>query len=128
MMSDPTPFKQCSLCAATWQVYQDFVTDPELQVEGYQACFDDPDEGLILVTHRVKGCGTTLALRAKVFKRLYGGPWWPERRTGLADCLRLCLDKGRLEECTAECALAWVRQAIKCLRRHELPAHLKSET
>ena len=127
---DPLPeqadFKQCTLCGTVWQCLRDFVTDADLRVEGYQACFEDPAAGLILVTHEREGCSTTLAVPAAELRGLHDGPVWTERRTGLDDCLRLCLDKGRLEECTADCALAWVRSVLQWLRRHEWPPHAVS--
>jgi hypothetical protein len=112
------------MCQTTWADLQEFVTDHRLRVEGYEACFLTPDWGLILLTHRTAGCGTTLAVRAVVLKPLHNGPFWTERMTGLEECLRLCLDKGRLEECTAECEMAWIRSALQWLRRHELPPHM----
>ena len=122
-----TPFKQCPLCEATWVDLSDFVTDLCLRVDGYQACFPDPEWGLILLTHEADHCGTTLAVRATFLKVLHDGPFWSEHRTGLDDCLRLCLDQGRLEECTAECDMAWVRAVLQWLRRHELPPHVKRQ-
>jgi len=121
------PFKQCNLCGMVWPSYRDFVTDLQLRLEGYQASFDDPELGWILVTHMVEGCHTTLAVRAGELRVLRDGPEIAEYRTGLEDCIRLCLDRGRLEDCTAPCAMAWVRHVLQWLRRHELPPHLDRE-
>ena len=87
----------------------------------------DPEWGLILLTHETEDCRTMLAVKAVTLKVLHPGPFWPERKTGLDGCLRLCLDKGRLEECTAECDMAWVRAALQWLRRHELPPHMQAQ-
>lgn len=114
-------FKQCPLCDFQWQTFAAFVVDEALQVEGYQACPPEPDCGVILLTHDVDGCQTTLGIRAGDLRPLYVGPYWPERQMGLEPCRRLCLDPNNIEECTAECDLAWVRHALQWLRRHELP-------
>ena len=118
------PFLECSLCGAIWRDYREVVTDPQLSVVGYQPCFDNPYDGLILVTHEVEGCGTTLAVRAHKLRLLYDGPVWPELKKGTAECCLLCINEGDLEDCTAECAMAWVRTVLQYLRRHELPPHL----
>jgi len=123
-MPDPTPFKRCPLCGAVWPDCRDFVTDLTLQVEGYQACLVGSDYGMILLTHRAEGCGTTLGVRTAHLKVLYDGPEWPERMTGLEPCRLFCLNWEILEECTVQCELAWVRQVLQWLRRHELPPHL----
>jgi len=119
-------FKTCNLCGAVWHDYEEFVVDPDLRVEGYQACFVEPDLGLILVTHMVDGCRTTLGVRASTLRPLHDGPELGERRTLTDCCLKLCVDISRLEECTADCDMAWVRSALQWLRKHELPPHLKA--
>jgi hypothetical protein len=97
------------------------VRDARLRLDGYSAFFDDPANGLVFVTHRVPGCGTTLTLYAGQLRVLFSGTDYPELHKGADDCHRLCLDRSRLEECDAECSMAWVRDVLQYLRRHEMP-------
>jgi hypothetical protein len=120
-MSDEV-FKLCTNCGTSWPTCADFVADPTLEVTAYQACFEDPEGGVFLLTHGTECCGTTLAIAAGRFRSLYFGPQYTERRTGQSNCPGLCLQEGRLEECEADCDLAWIRSALQHLRRHEMPA------
>ncbi len=118
-------FKECAMCGRSWADLSEFVLDIELRVDGYQACFLKPEMGLVLVTHEVEGCGTTLAVRATLLRSLYDGPEYTQRRTGQAVCSGACLRMNRVEECEADCDMAWVRTVMQYLRRHELPPHIQ---
>jgi hypothetical protein len=118
------PFKTCTMCHAVWDDLRAFVLDPELYVMGYLAVPEGPGNGLILTNHRAPGCGTTLGVHAHSLRVLYAGPEHPERRMGTASCSGYCLTRDRLDDCDADCDLAWVRHAMQYLRRHELPPHL----
>ena len=119
-------FKSCRVCGKKWDSLLDFVVDPLLRVEGYQAGFTDPNKGLIMVTHCEDGCGTTLAVQAELLKDLYDGPEHLERFTGKEPCRRYCLQRHLLQECDVHCDMAWVRHALQWLRNHELPPHISN--
>ncbi|MCE5240868.1 hypothetical protein LLH23_20585 [bacterium] len=119
--TNPEGFKTCPLCGEHWATLEDFVQDRLLALEGYTAAFDDPGRGLVFVTHRPRRCGTTMTIPAARLLPLHRGPVHPELRKGGSDCRRLCLDRRRLEECDAPCAMAWVRSVMQCLRAHEVP-------
>ena len=118
-------FKHCTMCGTSWRDLAEFVTDFQLRVEGYQACFPQPDLGLVMLTHRADGCGTTLAVAAAELRPLYDGPEFTEHRVGQEDCEKHCLQVKDIEECDVECDMAWIRTVMQYLRRHELPAHMK---
>lgn len=120
-MAQDTPFKQCTLCSAIWVEAEDFIRDPELWVEGYLAAFRNPEDGLILVTHRRSGCGTTLAITAGAFRHFYNGPEYTEHHTGDEECPQLCIKREEFATCDVECDMAWVREIIQLLIRHEVP-------
>jgi hypothetical protein len=120
-MRDPVVFKTCPTCHRCWPTCEDFVGDPSLQVNGYMAVLGKPDEGLILLTHCATDCGTTVAVRAGELRCLYDGPEYPDCCAGMDVCERLCLEQDKLEECSAPCAMAWVRVVLQHLRRHERP-------
>lgn len=115
------PARTCTMCNTSWPDLASLVTDPDLEVVGYQARFDRPHEGLVLVTHMLEHCRTTLAISVADLRPLYFGPVYSERMTGSSDCPGLCLLQNRLEECEAQCDMAWVRRVIQFMRRHELP-------
>lgn len=117
----PGPAMTCTMCNTSWSDLESLVTDTNLEVVGYQARFDCPHEGLVLITHNVERCRTTIGISVANLRPLYFGPEYNERRTGSAECPGLCLLEGRLEECEAPCDMAWVRRVIQFMRRHELP-------
>ena len=117
--------KCCSHCEHVWRGYVEFIGDESLAVNGYQACFENPERGYVLCTHQVPGCGTTIAVPVVELRPLYDGPQYTRRQTGLERCRRFCLERGPLEECDVECDMAWARRVLQYLRRHALPEHLK---
>jgi len=117
--SDVTaPFKICSMCLKAWDDSESFIRDPELVVNGFQAFFDQPENGLILFTHRRPGCHSTLAIKAGSLKGLYHGPFYDHLNHGSATCIRACVDHNNLERCDAECSMHWVREVLQVLRKH----------
>ena len=117
-------FKSCRVCGEVWRDISDFILDPALRVEGYQACFANPPMGLVMVTHCNDDCGTTLAIKAQELKALYNGPEHLQRHTGGERCHSYCLQHNILEECDVDCDMAWARQALQWLRRRQLPPHM----
>lgn len=108
------PFKTCPLCAEAWPDRTRFLEDPDLELIGYQVDFEDVELGLFLFNHR--RCGTTLAIRSKFFRDLYGGPFFRDRQTGTDACPGYCLRCTELSPCHAECECAWVREVLQLIR------------
>ena len=123
-MSEQEPLMTCSRCGVKWEDIIEIIQDPLLQVEGYQATFVEPKNGLILITHHSDNCGTTLALVVADLKCLDNSDEIFTRNNGLDGCDGLCLLENKLEDCNAPCDMAWVRHAIQWLRKHQLPPHL----
>ena len=114
-------FKQCSMCHDTWESICSFIEDRSLELNGYQADFEDPAEGLIMVTHRKDGCHSTLALRAGIFADLYRGPTYTVHNTGKPTCTGKCLNEMDFTSCPAECNMKWVREVMQSFRTHTCP-------
>jgi hypothetical protein len=107
-------FKTCPLCTETWADRDRFLEDPQLELIGYQADFEDVALGLFLFNHR--RCGTTLAIRSGLFADLYHGPRHCTRRAGSESCPGLCLRSCELAPCPADCECAWVREVLQVIR------------
>ncbi len=66
-------FKQCPLCGKIWRDVDEFLTDNQLYINGYQGSLNRLFEGrervgLLLFTHNTENCGTTLAFTAETFR------------------------------------------------------------
>ena len=111
-MPSPSPqmnFKICPSCGYVWDTRELFLSDPDLSIIGYQADFRTLEMGLLLFNHR---CKSTLAVKAGMFRDLYDGTVYPERKTGSDDCPAYCLNESQLAPCPASCECAYVREII----------------
>jgi hypothetical protein len=66
-------FKQCTLCGKEWSTKGEFLKDEEIHLIGYQwnrKKFRSGEgvAGLLLFTHIISECGTTLGIAARKFK------------------------------------------------------------
>ncbi len=113
------PFKTCPFCSKDWPSRETFLSDDQLVLVGYQVDFEEVALGLFLFNHTV--CNTTLAIRAGLFKDMYFGPVFKERRTGQEDCPGYCLKKSQLAACPAQCECAWVRRLLQVIRQWPKP-------
>jgi len=108
-------FKTCPHCSKTWSSRDEFLSDDDIGLVGYQVDFEELALGLFLFNH--SACQTTLAIRADLLKDLYLGPVFKDRRTGQKDCPGYCLKRTQLSACPAECECAWVRRLLQVIRR-----------
>ena len=107
-------FKKCAKCGYVWDTLNNFISDPEIEIIGYQANFKDLELGLFLFNHH--HCGTTIAFHAGKFAAMYDGPIFKERHTQQNGCPEYCLNKNMLEPCVVECECAYVREIIQEIR------------
>jgi hypothetical protein len=106
--------KQCMCCGHAWRTLEALLGDPQLQIVGYQVNFDNLLLGLFLFNHLA--CGSTIAVPAGLFKRLYDGPIYATRATGTAECPEYCLYASELGACLAKCECAYVREILQIVR------------
>jgi hypothetical protein len=106
-------YRKCPNCRFAWSSRQAFLSDPGIEIIGYQVHFKHLAEGLFFFNHRCKG---TLAIRAGEFKDLYHGPIFIKRATGSSDCPGFCLNKNILDPCPAECECAYVREIMQIIK------------
>lgn len=107
-------FKVCPNCGARWIRRDDFLSDPDLSLVGYQVHFEELTAGLMLFNHVCRG---TLALHAGEFQDLYTGPIFVEKATGSDVCPGYCLHKKDLRPCPAHCECAFFREVIQCIQQ-----------
>ena len=107
-------FKQCPKCAYLWNDRRMFLSDPDIQMIGYQVNFENLELGYFLFNHL--SCGTTLAISASLFIDLYDGPIYAQPKTGSEECEQHCLYQNDLESCSVPCECAYVREIIQIVK------------
>jgi hypothetical protein len=110
------PFKTCPNCFGKWHTRDNFLSDSQLELNGYKADFEKLDYGLFFFTHKKDSCYSTMAIEVVDFKDLYSGEIHTERKTGSEECPRYCLDKEQLDRCDAMCECAFVREIIQIIQ------------
>jgi len=99
----------CSKCGASWNSRNAFLSDPGVQLVGYQAHFKKLVAGFFLFNH---SCKTTMAMKVSRFTDFYDGPMFVERKTGSEECPGYCLREDCKEACPAECECAYIRHVM----------------
>ena len=106
-------FKKCTSCSHEWQSREEFLSDRNTKMIGYQVNFKDLELGWFLFNHNT--CGTTLALQALFFSDLYRGLIMSENMHGTAACPDHCLTAGDLGVCPTKCECNYVREVIQII-------------
>lgn len=106
-------FKQCLNCKTLWTDRDSFLTDPGIELIGYQVHFKNLELGALMFNH---SCGSTLALKAELFSDLYQGPFFDKPATGSDECPGYCLRQSQLAPCKARCECAYVREILQIVR------------
>jgi len=107
------PFKTCHVCNKAWTNRNEFLDDGDITIIGYQVHFKELTEGLFLFNHF---CGSTISVRAGLFKDLYSGPMFEERLTGTDECSGYCLVEHELRPCPAKCDCAYAREIVQIIK------------
>ena len=110
------------MCGKVWETFNEFLSDPDIKVNGYQAFLREPEKGLILFTHDREDCGTTVSFEPGRLIKYYDIPRYPESQFGTEACEGHCLVQTDLEACSQNCSMRWVRDLIQLLRNKQLPA------
>lgn len=110
-------FKKCPNCFEIWATQDEFISDSQIELNGYKTDFEKLEYGLFFFTHKKSGCGSTMALEVTNFKDLYSGTIYSERKTDTEVCPRYCFEKEQLDRCEALCECAFVREIIQIIKR-----------
>ena len=108
-----TDFKECPKCKKKWTSRSEYLADILLKLNGYQAAFDNLENGLLLFTHLCDGCKSTMSIGVSKFDDLYSGERFSENKALSEECPRYCIDEHNLERCDAKCECAFVREIIQ---------------
>ena len=108
-------FKTCTSCRNPWFTRKEFMSDNQIDFVGYQVNFVNLELGYFLFNHLP--CRSTIAVPAGLFRDLYAGPIFAERKTGHADCPGYCNDRDVLAACGTKCECAYIREIIQIVRR-----------
>jgi len=111
-----TPFKICTNCSRSWKTLEDFLSDPELKMNGYQVHFDDLEGGLFFFTHHQEGCFTTLAIPVTEFLSLNDRPLLAKRDKQLCIGSEFCVHQNDVSPRPVECECIWVRDILQTIR------------
>ena len=106
-------FKQCSKCNYIWETQNDFLSDPNVELVGYQVHFDNLKAGLLMFNHN---CGTTMAFTVEDFQTLYQGPVFKECKRETNECPNYCLKQSNLKACPTKCECSFVREIIQIIK------------
>jgi hypothetical protein len=106
-------FKACPNCHHEWRDRHTFLSDPVINIVGYQVNFGNLVAGFFLFTHDVPDCGTSMAVEAGQFKDMHDGPIFKKRLTETEKCPGYCLQENCLKPCPNECECAYVRDVIQ---------------
>lgn len=112
-MPENQVFKVCPSCAAVWQTRLDFLSDPTVQLNGYQVSLKNLETGLLLFTHLNDNCHSTTGVPVTEFLDFYTGERYRENRALSPECPRYCIDEKRFDRCTVHCECAFVREIIQ---------------
>ncbi|MDD9304145.1 MAG: hypothetical protein HUK40_18070 [Desulfobacter sp.] len=108
-------FKICRTCGHQWKTREAFLSDPAIEVSGYQFFFENLKQGLFLFNH---SCGTTLSIEADLLLDLYDGPFHPDRNPASdRKCPGRCLNNNILNPCSDECRCAFISKTLEILKQ-----------
>ncbi len=108
-------YRTCTVCGREWDSREQFLSDPQVKLIGYQVSFRDLSEGFFLFNHEATGCNTTMAIDAGHFFDLYEGPMFEGRMRGTKECPGYCLHKSELARCPIQCECAFVREVLQLI-------------
>jgi len=94
----------------------DFLSDPQLKLNGYQVHFDDLEGGVFFFTHLHADCLTTMAIEVTAFLSLNDRPLLAKRDEQLCTGSDFCVHQNDLQPKPAKCECRWVREILQTIR------------
>jgi len=106
-------FKQCAKCQKIWNEQDEFLSDPDVKLFGYQATTEKLEAGLFHFRH---SCTNIILIYAEVFIHLYDGLIFNDNFSGTDKCAEFCLHQYELDPCPNKCECAYVREVLQIIR------------
>ena len=103
-------FKECPACGKIWRTRDELLSDPEVELVGYQVHFQNLSLGLFMFNHSCRG---TFAVYADKFMDMYSGPVFEDRLADGKACPGFCLNKSNLRACPEKCECAFIREVLQ---------------
>ena len=114
-MNEKSKFKTCPGCFISWDSMETFLSDPNLELNGYKADFKDLEYGMFFFTHRTEPCYSTMTLMVDDFRSLYFGKTYRGSKALSEECPRYCMDEKQFVRCNALCECAFVREIMQII-------------
>ena len=73
-MQPRTPFKRCPCCFDLWPTRDRFLDDPDVELNGYKADFEQLEYGLFFFIHLKLDCWSTMLTRWGCWGKADGEP------------------------------------------------------
>ncbi len=106
-------FKKCPSCGFEWNNRENLLSDPDVEIVGYQVNYIRPSAGYFLFNHSCKG---TFSVQADYFEDLYDGPVFTKCAAWSHECPDYCLRRDDLRPCPIHCECAYVRQILQTIK------------
>ena len=127
-MESKNIFKKCPCCFHAWQTRDDFISDTNLKINGYQVNFKNLEYGMFFFTHTVEQCHSTLTSMVEDFYDLYTGEHYKGSKALSEECPRYCTDEKQLSRCDALCECAFAREIIQIIKERQKTSKLINQT
>ncbi|MBN2713501.1 MAG: hypothetical protein JXR97_13860 [Planctomycetes bacterium] len=103
-------FRECT-CGKVWTTRDEFLSDPDISIIGYQARLESITEGIFLFNHLPEdgSCSSTIAFYVADFEDLSRNVY-ETSSYGSSECEGHCLRMEDLERCNAHCSNAYIRE------------------
>jgi len=108
-------FKKCTGCGHIWANREEFLSDPNVKLIGYQVNFSNLDVGYFMFNHLNPKCLTTIGIHTGTFKDLYVGEIFHVKMTGSLKCPGYCLHTDNLSVCPAQCECNFIRETMQMI-------------
>jgi hypothetical protein len=106
-------FKKCHNCGCEWESRDQFLSDADIQLIGYQVNFREIALGLVYFNH---ACMGTLTIPAYYFVDLYHGPVFEKHQKIADDRPEYCFRKDEIKPCPEQCECAFIKGVLQVIK------------
>ena len=103
-------FYQCNSCETIWYNRQEFLSDPEVVLIGYQVHFKKWKTGFLIFNHLHPSCQTTFSISLNEFSDLLDEEIFTS--IDMTRCPGFCLRKSDIDSCAGGCECFFVKRIM----------------